>query len=249
MEDVELRHWMRAATVRTALGCARTTRQALQAFGSAARASRNAVEVSPSGVHVALRLATARHALWLAPCSVQLSCLEPVAAMWPPKEGCNKQVRTERGVLPVGHPQRTDAVLADIVAAVERDDMLTAAASLSDFVDEEALQVAEVRLSGHLPALPVDCFIVVLAERDSIMAWWPIPCPFARDLRDIHVLATRAPPLRCHPVRARCWPQHSSWTSCTGSGPLSRSRPRPGTRLPPRWSAANWPRAQRRRRR
>ena len=76
----------------------------------------------------------------------------------------NKQVRTERGVLPVGHPQRADALLAGIVAAVERDDMLTAAASLSDFMDEEALQVSEVRLSGHLPAFPVSCLLASLAK-------------------------------------------------------------------------------------
>ena len=90
------------------------------------------------------------------------------------KEISNKQVRTERGVLPVGHPQRTDAVLAGVVAAVERDDMLTAAASLSDFMDEEALQVAEVRLSGYLPALPVDCLIASLAtawQRHGLIAY------------------------------------------------------------------------------
>lgn len=47
MEDIELRHWMRAATVRTALGSAHAARQALQAFGSAGRTYRRAVEVSP----------------------------------------------------------------------------------------------------------------------------------------------------------------------------------------------------------
>ena len=62
-------------------------------------------------------------------------------------------MRTERGVLPVGHPQRTDVVLANIVAAVERDDALSAAASLNNFMDEEALQLAEVCLSGHQPAV------------------------------------------------------------------------------------------------
>ena len=48
MEDVELRHWLRAATVRTAVGSAHTAREALQAFGSAARACRRALEVCTS---------------------------------------------------------------------------------------------------------------------------------------------------------------------------------------------------------
>ena len=54
-------------------------------------------------------------------------------------------MRTERGVLPVGHPRRAEAVLAGAVAAVEREDGAAAAAALEDFMDEEALQAAEVR--------------------------------------------------------------------------------------------------------
>jgi len=54
-------------------------------------------------------------------------------------------VRTERGVLLAGHPRRAEAVLAGAVAAVEREDGPAAAAALEDFMDEEALQAAEVR--------------------------------------------------------------------------------------------------------
>ncbi|KAK9827325.1 hypothetical protein WJX81_005191 [Elliptochloris bilobata] len=96
MEEVELQHWMRAATVRTAVGSARALREALQAFASAAKPHHCAVEV-----------------------------------------------RTEQGVLPAGHSRRAEAVLACIVAAVERDDDSSAAAGLSDLMDEEALQLAE----------------------------------------------------------------------------------------------------------
>ena len=56
MEDVELRHWMRAATVRTAVGSAHTAGEALQAFGSAVGAYNRAVEVSASHAQSALTL-------------------------------------------------------------------------------------------------------------------------------------------------------------------------------------------------
>ena len=54
-------------------------------------------------------------------------------------------MRTERGVLPVGHPRRAEAVLAGMVAAVERGDEASAAAGLEGFMDEEALHLAEVQ--------------------------------------------------------------------------------------------------------
>lgn len=109
------------------------------------------------------------------------------------KERSNKQVRTERGVLPVEHPQRTDAVLAGVVAAVERDDMLTAAASLSDFMDEEALQVAEVRPPSCTPSRWFVCH-----RGRGVTASWPGCLPHA------HWLVSCMTFMSLRPGRPRC---------------------------------------------